>query len=54
MYKYLVATTVLTFLYKAIMLESSNGKNPDNRTNSITPHDQRSACAPSYPLRAIT
>lgn len=37
----------VTFLYRVIRLSSSKGKYPANSTNRITPHDHKSAVAPS-------
>ena len=37
----------LTFLYNAMRFDSSKGKNPAIKTKRITPHDHKSAFAPS-------
>lgn len=37
----------ITFLYRVMRLDSSKGKKPAIKTKSITPHDHRSALAPS-------
>lgn len=39
-----------TFLYKLMRFRSSNGKEPESISKRITPQDQISAAAPSYPL----
>lgn len=39
-----------TFLYRLMRLRSSNGREPESISKRITPQDQISAAAPSYPL----